>query len=165
MAARTISLTTPVNQRLAQLEAIALEGARAPSVMAMGRDLCARATVPGWSWLLPLVAVQSLPIRPDPVGVDVYRDAVETLATGGDCANKCALLGAIYTAQRATRCERVLWRLLWEHCGSSCAYDHVRLELRVGGQTWQVDPLQSGVLPGDRAVSWTPRQVIAGRWL
>lgn len=160
----TIPLTTPLPRRVALLEAIALEGARAPVVQRLARELCDRAMMfPRWWWLRPLVAVQSLPVVPDPPGVDVYRTAVETLAEGGDCASKSALLVALYIASRP-RCQSVAPRIVWEHCGRECAYDHVVVELTMDGERWLVDPLRP-LSPNMRAVPWQPRERIMGRVL
>lgn len=164
MSTVTIPLSTPIAQRLALLERKALEGSRSRSVIELARSLCDRGMMyPAYWWLRPLVSVQSLPVLGDPPGVDVYRDAVETLARGGDCANKSALLAALYIAARG-RCERAPVRIVWEHCGSECPFDHVRVDLYVNGAQWLLDPL-SPVSPGARAVSWPAREVIAGRWL
>lgn len=165
MATVQIPLTTPVARRLSLLETKALEGSRVRSVVELSRDLCrAGGLYPSWWWLRALVSVQSLPVLPDPAGVDVYRDAVVTLAQGGDCANKAALFAAILIAGRSFCSPRVPVRIVWEHCGSSCAFDHVRVDAWVDGAQWLLDPL-SPVSPGARAVSWPAREVIAGRWL
>lgn len=164
MAAVSVPLSTPVRQRLAMLEAYALAGSRAPSIVALARELCRGQSGNPWWWLRAFAAVQSLPVRTDPPTVDVYTDAVQTLAQGGDCANKTALLAALYIAGRPY-CGRNSVALVWEHCGSECAYDHVRAELYVDGVRWLLDPLRPGVSPGARSVPWVAREVIAGRWL
>ena len=164
MATVRIPLTTPLRQRLALIEAKALEGARARSVIALARALCEQGGRGPWWWLRPLVAVQALPIVGDAAGVDEYRDAVETLARGGDCANKTALLAALYIAARPF-CGRSSVSVAWEHCGRDCAFDHVRLGLRVDDRSWMLDALSPGLLPGDRAVSWAPQEIVLGRWL
>lgn len=164
MATVRIPLTTPLRQRVALLEAKALEGARARSVIELARALCQGQSANPWWWLRPLVAVQALPVVGDPPGVDEYRDAVATLAQGGDCANKSALLAALYLAARPF-CGRSLVAIAWEHCGPTCAFDHVRVALRVGDRSWMVDPLFPNLLPGDRAVTWAPREIVMGRWL
>lgn len=173
MAVITVPLSTPVARRLALLEGIALEGSRTRPVVELARSLCAQAQAsgaPAWWWLRPLVAVQGLPIVGDRPGVDEYRDVLTTLSRGGDCANKAALLVALYLAARpfcgegnnARVFERA--RIVWEHCGTSCAFDHVRVDLRVNGETWLLDALQP-VSPGARAVSWPVRNTWPGRWL
>jgi hypothetical protein len=162
----TIPLTTPLARRVAILESLALEGARSPSVERLARSLCesARASAyPAWWWLRPLVAVQGLPIVPDPPGVDVYRTALETLAQGGDCASKSALLVALYLAARPY-CGSVAPRIVWEHCGRECAFDHVVVELVIDGVPWLVDPLRQ-LSPNTRAVPWTARERLRGRVL
>lgn len=166
MAVVTVPLSTPVSRRLAILEGIALEGARARPVVELARALCTQARASSsaaWWWLRPLVAVQGLPVVADRPGVDEYRDALTTLAQGGDCANKSALLLALYIASRPY-CGPVVGRLVWEHCGTSCPFDHVRLDVRVNGETWLLDALRS-VSPGARAVSWPVRESWPGRWL
>lgn len=133
-------------------------------VIELARSLCAVGMLhPSWWWLRPLVSVQSLPVLGDRPGVDEYRDAVTTLAQGGDCANKSALLLALYLAARPY-CGPTTARLVWEHCGTSCPFDHVRIDLRVQGQTWLLDGLRP-VSPGARAVSWSVVQSWPGRWL
>lgn len=171
MSTVRIPLTTPVATRLALLERRALEGARASSVVNLARTLCtqARASSAGaaWWWIRPLVAVQALPIVGDPPGVDVYTDALYTLANGGDCANKTALLAALYIAARPY-CGANRVRIVWEHCGDGCAFDHVRLDFvpgsSVSGERWVLDAL-SPVSPGARAVSWRPVESWPGGWL
>ena len=166
MAVVTVPLSTPVSRRLAILEAIALEGSRARPVVELARALCAQSRAsgaPAWWWLRPLVAVQSLPVVGDRPGVDEYRDVVTTLAQGGDCANKAALLQALYLASRPL-CGAIVSRIVWEHCGTSCPFDHVRLDARVNGETWLLDALRP-VSPGARAVSWSVRESWPGRWL
>lgn len=165
MATVQIPLTTPVARRLALLETKALEGARARAVVELARALCTSGGLyPSWWWLRALVSVQSLPVIPDPAGVDVYRDANETLARGGDCANKAALLAALLIAGRAYCSPRVPVRIVWEHCGPMCAFDHVRVDAFIEGAQWLLDPL-SPVSPGVRAMPWVAREVIPGRWL
>lgn len=166
MAVVTVPLSTPVSRRLAILEGIALEGSRARPVVELARALCAQSRAsgaPAWWWLRPLVAVQGLPVVSDRPGVDEYRDVLTTLAQGGDCANKAALLQALFIASRPL-CGPIVSRLVWEHCGTSCPFDHVRLDARVNGETWLLDALRP-VSPGARAVSWSVRDSWPGRWL
>lgn len=170
MSAVTIPLSTPLSQRLALIERKALEGARAASVVNLARSLCAQSRLnlsAGYSFLRPLFAVQALPVVDDPPGVDVYRDATETLARGGDCVNKSILLASLLIASRSF-CAPNRVRIVWEHCGTACAFDHARLDYvdsdRVSGQVWLLDALRP-VSPGERAVSWRAREVWPGRWL
>lgn len=170
MASVVLALSSPLSQRLATLERLALAGSRAPRVVALSRALCNQARLNlagGYSFFRPLFAVQALPVVNDPPGVDVYRDAVETLAMGGDCANKSILLASLLIAGRPF-CGPNLLRFVWEHCGSTCAADHVRLDYHDGARLtspeWVLDAL-SPVSPGARSVSWAPREVWPGRWL
>lgn len=145
------------------LERLALEGARDPRVIELARALCRESSYPAWWWLRPMVVVQGLPIVADPPGIDVYQTALETIAHGGDCASKSVLLVALYIAARPYR-GSVAPRIVWEHCGRSCPFDHVVVELTVNGARWLVDPLRP-LSPNYRAVPWQPVSRVVGRVL
>lgn len=164
-------LSSPLSVRFGWIDRKALEGSRTLPVQNLARSLCSQARLnlgAGYWFLRPLFAVQALPVLDDPPGVDVYRDAVETLARGGDCVNKSILLASLLIAGRAF-CGPNRLRVVWEHCGNDCRFDHARLDFVdsvgvSGAPVWVLDGL-SPVMPGARAVSWTPREVWPGRWL
>ena len=152
-----LPLSVPVPDRLALLRGLALEGARDSAVREVARVELGGA--PWWARLLR--RVQGLPGRRDPVDRDVYLPAAEVLRVGGDCADRCALLCALFVAARswssAARSDRCALR--WDHCGplsARCAYDHVRVRLyRPGRPVVELDALGGG--PGDRVVPWAAR--------
>lgn len=97
-------------ERIALAAEFARDGARLPVVAAVA-GACVRAArrraEPRAGYPLALAyldavvsAVQSLPYRPDPPGRDVLRDAAETLAEGGDCEDKAALVVSLVVCGR-----------------------------------------------------------------
>lgn len=152
-----VPLSLPVPDRLALLRGLALDGARDPAVRSAARVELGGAP---W-WARPLRRVQGLPARWDPIDRDIYLPPGRVLAVGGDCADRCALLCALFVAARewSSAARECRCALRWDHCGplGECRYDHVRVRLyRPGRAVIELDALGGG--PGERAVPWPARR-------
>lgn len=147
--------TTPVEERLRILDAIANEGAAESVIQRLAGKLapaCVGSGALAWEPNAPapigappscreryaaalLRAVQTLPYRLDPKG-EWFQSARYTLAWGGDCEDLASLLVALC---RAAGLEaRIVWM---DETGE---YNHVSTQIYVGGR-WQ---WAESIIPG-----------------
>lgn len=132
-----------VEYRLSVLNILAVQGSHAGlvvnTVVDLARGASARQAVSNC-----LSFCQGLPVVYDPPGVDIYKDAVTTIAQGGDCADKSALLAAMLLVLREHFGYPFAVNIVWETHPND-AQDHVLVALSVSGApALPLEPLKPG---------------------
>jgi transglutaminase-like putative cysteine protease len=133
--------TTPIRERLADLDQLAAQGTRLPEVIALAR--AARQFGPDAAVAAAILRnLQTLPYVPDP-GVDDYHQTVAyTLRHGGDCEDLVSALVAVARAAGLT--ARMVWIVRQGY-----PLDHVSAEIRLGEAWYWADPSIPGAQLGE----------------
>ena len=138
-----IAPEVPPASRVALLDALATDAMKRPLVQRLAAMVTRAGTERSRAQRV-LSLVHKLPYRPDPAGDEVFQDAHETIAHGGDCEDLATLFVAL------TRLVGLRAQIVWLNQQiHGAALNHVFAQVFVDGRWLDAESSIAGALLGD----------------
>jgi transglutaminase-like putative cysteine protease len=138
-----IASELPPSARVALLDSLADDATRRPSVQQLAALVAVRSSQRSRAQTV-LSLVHALPYRPDPAGDEVFQDADETIAYGGDCEDLATLYVAL--ARLVGLRAKVVWLNQQIH---GAALNHVFAQVLIDGRWLDVESSIAGAQLGE----------------
>jgi transglutaminase-like putative cysteine protease len=138
-----IAPEVPPPARIALLDALATDAMKRPLVQQFAAMVTRAGTERSRAQRV-LSLVHKLPYRPDPAGDEVFQDAHETIAHGGDCEDLATLFVAL--ARLVGLRAKIVWLNQQIH---GAALNHVFAQVFVDGRWLDVESSIAGAQLGE----------------